>query len=147
MARIALPIERISHPPAAQIGYSLSTARVTAHFLLRSSGRWTPYLRGIIDTGAAVSLLPADVWKDAEYDLIGSVRIGGVVPRDECRVPAKLARLTCALSDGVQLIGPLNIHAYLAESDEVPLLLGVSDLIESGELRVAIRQNQATFEL
>jgi hypothetical protein len=39
------------------------------------------------------------------------------------------------------------IHACLSESDGVPLLLGVADLIERGELVVSIAENRATFSL
>ena len=120
---------------------------MVAHFSLKGANGWGPYRLGVIDTGAAVSLFPEDVWRDTEYHVIGTVRVGGIVPRDECRIPAKLATVSCALSDGVQVIGPMTIHAYLAESDEVPLLLGISDLIEGGALDVAIQRNRATFEV
>lgn len=99
-----------------------------------------------MDTGATLSLFPFRIWRGADYQIIGGVRVGGVVPLDQCRVPAKLARISCALSDGTTLIGPLSIHAFLAESDDVPLLLGVSDLIETGTLLVSLNKSQATFE-
>lgn len=146
MPRIALAVERFSHPPAAQIGYSLSSARITAHVLLKTQTGWTQYRRGIIDTGAAVSLIPADIWQGAEYESIGAVRVGGIVPRGECRIHARLAKLTCALSDGLHVFGPLLIHAYLAESGDVPLLLGVSDPIETVALTVAVQRDRAVFE-
>ncbi len=146
MGRISLDLQRIPHPPAETIGYPLAATRILAHVALQGASGWTRYRPGIVDTGAAVSLFPAQVWRDAEHRFIGMVRIGGIVQRDECRVAARLAAVTCALSDGLDVIGPLTVHAYLAESDEVPLLLGVCELIESGRLTVAIGQGLATFE-
>ncbi len=146
MARIRLDIFRGPHPPAAQIGYSLNAIRITARVALRTAGGWTTFQHGIVDTGAPVSLIPRELWRPAEQQIIGDIRVGGLVPLDSCRVPARLARVSCVLSDGTTLIGPFNIHAYLAESDEVPLLLGVSDLIESGTLLVRMGHGEATFE-
>ena len=146
MARIRLDIFRGPHPPAAQIGYSLNAIRITARVSLKTASGWTPFQHGIVDTGAAVSLFPLELWRSAEHQIIGDIRVGGLAPLDSCRIAAKLARVSCALSDGTTLIGPFNIHAYLAESDEVPLLLGVSDLIESGTLLIRIGQGEATFE-
>ena len=131
---------------AAQIGYSLGANRIIARVALKTTSGWGPYEHGIVDTGATVSLLPARTWRDADYQIIGDVMVGGVIPLDQCRIRAKLARVTCALSDGTTLLGPFNIHAYLADSDEVPLLLGVSNLIESGTLLVSMARNLATFE-
>lgn len=121
--------------------------RLIAHVCFGTSTDWSPYRPGIIDTGAAVSLLPLQIWKDIEYDVIGTVRVGGIVGRDECRIPAQLARVTCALSDGSNVGGPLTIHAYLAESNEVPLLLGVSDLIERGHLSAELKKGRAFLEI
>jgi hypothetical protein len=107
---------------------------------------WTPYKAGIVDTGATVSLFPPSMWRDAERQDIGEVQVGGAVPLEQCRIRAMLARVSCTLSDGVALVGPLDIHAYLAESDEVPLLLGLADLIESGTLLVALGRQHASLE-
>lgn len=147
MPCISLDIFRAPHEPAAQIGYSLEATRLVAHITFRGAAAWTAYQPGIVDTGAAVSLLPAQVWRDVENETIGEVRIGGVIAREQYRISARLATLTCALSDGVELIGPLTIRAYLADSNDVPLLLGVCDLIENGELTVAIKKQHAIFEL
>ncbi len=146
MSRISLLIYRGAHPVAAQIGYTFSATRIVARVALKTPSGWTSYEPGIVDTGATVSLFPARTWRAADCQIIGDVQVGGVIPLDQCRIRAKLARVSCALSDGTTLIGPFNIHAYLAESDEVPLLLGVSDLIESGTLLVSMAKNQATFE-
>jgi hypothetical protein len=146
LTRIALDILCAPHAPAARIGYVLNATRLVAHVSFKNAGGWTPYRQGVVDTGAAASLLPAEVWHDAQYELIGSTRVGGINARDECRIPAQLALVDCALSDGNDVIGPLAIHAYLAESNEVPLLLGVCDLLETGVLSIAIRQGHGTFE-
>lgn len=77
---------------------------------------------------------------------IGRVEVGGVAGRDECRISATLAEVMCVLSDGVQSIGPARMHAYLADSDRVPALLGMSGLLEQSVLHVDIPNNQAMIQ-
>jgi hypothetical protein len=146
LAKISLEIDRGTNRTAARIGYELTSTRIFAQVALRTAIGWTDFEAGVVDTGAVVSLFPAGFWRCAEYQLIGDVQVSGAVPLEQCRIRAKLARVCCTLSDGIAVIGPFNIHAYLAESDEVPLLLGVADLIQSGTLVVAIDQQLATFE-
>ncbi|MBK8267773.1 MAG: hypothetical protein IPK83_05490 [Planctomycetes bacterium] len=107
---------------------------------------WTPYRPGIIDTGAAITLLPKEAWLDTDHQVIGDVLIGGVNAKPECRIRAKFATLDCILSDGRERLGPQTIHAYLAESNEVPLLIGISGLIESGVLMLELKKDVACFE-
>lgn len=100
-----------------------------------------------MDTGAAVSLFPADVWQPAQFRPLGTTLVGGISARAECRIPATLAMVECVLSDGAALVGPVSIPAYLADSDEVPVLIGMSGLIERGILPVDVTANPASLEL
>jgi len=50
------------------------------------------------------------------------------------------------LTDGRDSIGPLLIHAYLAESDQAPTLLGIADVLEENAMWVNIRGNSAFIE-
>ncbi len=90
-----------------------------------------------------MSLFPLETWKTAAFESIGEVRVGGVIARSECRIPARLAVVECVLSDGAEKIGPLRIHAYLAHSNEVPVLIGMADLIERGLLHADVAAGHA----
>ena len=74
------------------------------------------------------------------------VRTAGVVNRPECTVQATLAKVKCVILHGQDHVGPLSIHALLAESDRVPLLLGVSGILEQVRLLLHIPANSAFLE-
>src|SRR5262245_30778840 len=93
---------------------------------LSTHSGWAPFERAIVDIGALVSLIPRDVWKGIQFTGIAKVEATGVINRPECRVPAELATVEYMISDGRARIGPLRMHAMLADSDRVPLLLGMS---------------------
>jgi len=49
-----------------------------------------------------------------------------------------LATVRCWLSDGSASLGPLDMHAYLADKDDVPTLIGMLGFIERGILHIDI---------
>jgi hypothetical protein len=147
MAQIKLMIARSIHAPSAAIGCPLTAIRLMAGVSLRHASGWTRYVRGVVDTGAAVSLFPAHVWRTAAVQVLGSVRVGGIVARDECRTPARLAVAECLLTDGLASTGPVRVHAYLADSNQVPSLIGVSGLIERGVLHSDVSTENAYLQM
>ncbi len=146
MARISLDIYRAPHQTSLAIGYQLTAVRILTNISLPTQSGWGPYHPAIVDTGAPISMFPMHVWQHGAFTEIGHVMAGGVVQRDECRIPAKLARIECLLSDGKESLGPLLIHAYLAESYQAPTLLGIAGVLESNSLRVNVGKNAAWIE-
>ena len=146
MNRLILELARTLHRPSLASGYSLPIVRVLANVSLQSTEGWTTVRKAIIDTGAAVSLIPNDVWRRAKFDPIVKVRTAGVVNRPECTIPATLASVNCLLLHGPDRIGPLPIHALLADSDRVPLLLGVSGILDRLRVVIDISNGHAVLE-
>ena len=107
-----------------------------------ASGFTDPH-RAIIDTGAPLSLLPLYVWEQCKVKKIRDSAIKGVVPRPECVLPVTLADLTCMLVDGQNKTSELSIKAQLAYTDEVPLVIGFRDLLDSVELHIDYRRKVA----
>ncbi len=147
MPRINLQVFRTDHPPALGLGQRLPAIRLLTHVSLTKTAGWTDFRLAVIDTGAPVSLLPPLIWRQAERRELGRVSLGGVARRKECQIPAILAEVTCRLSDGVTSIGPVLTHAYLAEHDNVPTLIGMLGFIERGVLRVELARNRAFLRL
>lgn len=50
------------------------------------------------------------------------------------------------LSDGAALVGPVRMPAYLADSNEVPILIGMAGLIERGLLHADMSSGECSFE-
>lgn len=146
MGRITLEIARSLHQPSLASGYALPVFRFLVDFSVRTSSGWTPAHKAVIDTGATVSLLPRSVWHDAAFRAIVPLITAGVVNRPECTISATLATIECALMHGAERFGPLTIHALLADTDRVPLLLGTSGILDRLRLFTDLLGNTAFLE-
>jgi len=147
VAKIDLAIRRGYHAPAIAVGHRLSAIRLTANISVATDAGWTLFERAVIDTGAPVSVFPPSIWKQSRYTPLGHVRIGGLARREECLVPAILAEIDCILSDGQRSLGPLRMHAYLAEIENAPRLIGMLGFLERGILRVELSRNRAFLRM
>lgn len=147
MSRVRLEIQRHEHEVSRQANLSLTAVRVFADVALAGTSGSDPRFRAIVDTGAPVTLLPKRMWRNAAHVALGRVRVGGISKREECRIPAMLAELDCSLLDGATRIGPLRFHAFLADSDNVPALLGMSGLLEKFRIVVDVTGNEAYLEM
>ena len=147
MPRINLVIVRKDHAPALAIGERLPAVRLVAQVSLATSAGWTDHDPAVIDTEAPISLFPRAIWRHADFRAIGRVRVGGISQRRGCQIPAILAEVRCTLSDGAALIGPLVLHAYLAEADDAPALIGMLGFIERGVLHVQLSRRRAILRL
>jgi hypothetical protein len=146
MARISLEIFRAPHPASIAMGYQLTAVRLLSDISLRSALGWGKFHPAVVDTGTPVSMLPRRIWRGAEFTPIGTTMAGGILARDECRISVTLAKVSCILTDGRASIGPLCMHASLADSDEAPTLLGIADVLEQHILSVNIGGEQADLE-
>jgi len=147
VARITLRIVRGYHAPALAIGHRLTAIRFTTDVSVATAAGWSRYEKAIVDTGAPVSVFPPAIWKQSRHVALGRVRIGGLARREECRIPAILAEIDCALSDGQSRLGPIRMHAYLAEIEDAPTLIGVLGFIERGVLRVEYSRNRTFLRM
>ncbi|MEM3608295.1 MAG: hypothetical protein QW238_05480, partial [Candidatus Bathyarchaeia archaeon] len=90
----------------------------------------------IIDTGAHTSILPLTVWEEAYVELIGDYYVRGLVPKEECILPVKIGWVHGILLDrSGNRTSELKFRAYLAPTDEVPLIIGFKDLMDRCELQ------------
>lgn len=147
MPRIELGTWRTPHEPAASIGRPLPAIRLGCALSIATNTGWNPFRWAVIDTGAPISLLPPLFWRNSQHITLDRVTIGGVSKRQECRIPAILAEIECTLSDRQHSLGPIRMHAYLAEPEDAPVLIGVLGFIERGLLRVDLSNNRASLRM
>jgi hypothetical protein len=75
------------------------------------------------------------------------VKLGGLTRRPEPQLTAILAQIECTLSDGRRSPGPLTTHAYLAEAEEAPRLIGILGLIDRSIMHIDITRERAFLRM
>lgn len=147
MPQIQLAIFRKDHPPALSIGHRVPGLRLVANVSLATPSGWTKFDPAVVDTGAPLCLFPPAIWLRPEHQVLGKLRLGGLSRRRQCQIPAMLAVVRCVLSDGAKSLGPLDMHAYLSEHDNVPTLIGMLGFVERGLLRMHLSRNRASLTM
>jgi hypothetical protein len=98
MPRIDLNVFRAPHQPSLSIGHRLTAIRLMTEISLQGPQGWGRFHPIVIDTGAPVSMFPRQIWKNSEFAPIGDMWAGGIVQREECRIPVTLAQVSCLLT-------------------------------------------------
>ena len=100
----------------------------------------------VVDTGAPLCLIPSDIWERVRTQQFEATHVGGLFPRRECAVPARLGILTMTLKDLQGHQHRLTVRAFLAQTTEVPLILGFQDCLEKAVLYADAPRRQARLE-
>ena len=133
---IRLFFETIHVPLESGVGSLIVIRLKCLVSFLKQDGKWSKLHAAIIDTGAHTSVLPEKVWKVADRKVILDYELRGINPKPECAIPAQLAEITCVLHDyWGNYSGDLLMPSLLAQSNEVPLILGFAGLLSRFEVR------------
>ena len=100
----------------------------------------------IIDTGVFISLIPLSIWENVEYGKIARHSVKGIVPKKECSVDVIIGRIKVKLIDEENESDEMEIYAYLAMTDEVPLIIGFKDLLSRFRVCFDYCENEAFIE-
>lgn len=104
--------------------------------------------KAIVDTGAPISLIPFDMWRHAEIEYLGEDYLRGVVPKEECYLPADIGRIKAVLTDKDENTSDeLTFLAYLPFTSKVPLIIGIMELMEKGVVWLDLRNRNGYIEL
>ena len=104
------------------------------------------YDAAIIDTGAFISLIPRSIWKNVEHEEIARHSVKGIVPKKECSIDVIIGKIKVKLIDEENETNEMDIYAYLAMTDEVPLILGFKDLLSKFRVCFDYGENEAFLE-
>ena len=89
---------------------------------------WSKPYEAIVDTGAPISLIPAQIWRKMEHIVLADHDVGGVTGHV---MKVTIAKVEAALLDREGNRTPeLQVLAYLAPTDRVPLIMGFKDLLD-----------------
>ncbi len=90
---------------------------------------WSDPQIAIVDTGAPISLVPPKIWKKCSVDILGETELRGVIPKKECAMQVKVAKICLRLLDPEYVTEEIETKAYLAQTDNIPLVIGFEKLL------------------
>ena len=112
----------------------------------RTRDGWTMPYSAILDTGAHATLIPFRIWSKCPVNVTTDHVVRGVVPKEECALPILIGDISCVLADRDRQSEELKISAYLALTDDIPLVIGFWDLLEKFRLIMDYRSKEAYLE-
>lgn len=142
--RLTLSVRRLPDVELFDQGFRLVRLLCILRFP-STQGLSGPY-HAIVDTGAPTSIVPHSLWSQTSVRRLKSFSLRGLVAREECAISVTAGILSAVLEDtaGHQL--KRSFRAYLAQTDEVPLILGMQDVLEEARLHVDLKADTAWLE-
>ena len=113
---------------------------------LDDSKKWSPLWNAILDTGAHTSLIPKYIWEGLFFEPLSESLFLGIKSNLLCSVPCKVARVAAVILDqDSNRSRPFVMNAYLAKSNDVPLILGLSSALDRFSLSIDYKNKQGTL--
>ena len=123
----------------------LPTSASSVPFSLRRSPKTSSFVLPL-SIGAPLCLIPADLWEQVRTQQFETTRIGGLLARKECAIPARVGILAMTLLDPQGHRQRLTVRAFLAQTTEVPLILGFQDCLEKATVHLSFPRNEAWLD-
>ena len=86
------------------------------------------------------------IWRKCETTVIGEAELKGVIPKKECVMPVKVAKIKLRLIDPEYATETIETNAYLAQNDNVPLLIGFEKLLSEFDIFFSYHNKNAFIE-
>jgi hypothetical protein len=136
----------LSRPLLAH-GQAVRIVRVMTDLRFWTGTGWTPLMSAIIDLGSPVSLIPRDIWRGMERDILTPlIPIRGIATQKAAAIKGRLAEVTCQFADAHTTSTSLPLRAYLLNSDRVPLIIGIEDALTECQLVCDFPNDMAYLE-
>lgn len=99
----------------------------------------------LVDTGAHISLMPFQIWKNLDVNRLTEHHMKGVVP--DMDMPVNIGYVKARIIDkSGNESREIKFLSYLAFTNKVPLIFGMRDLMEKFDLHVLFSQSRAYLE-
>ncbi|MEW6609275.1 MAG: hypothetical protein AB1414_17835 [bacterium] len=144
--KISLYFKRYLNLDLIEKGVKIEMIRLIGGVRFRARDGWTELSPAIVDTGAPVSTLPKRIWSECQVHKLAEYELRGVVPRKECFLPVVVGEIGCVLVDEEAVSNELLIKAYLADTDEIPPLIGFAGLLDKFKINIDYLENKAYLE-
>ncbi|MBA7514221.1 hypothetical protein ES705_06246 [subsurface metagenome] len=73
-------------------------------------------------------------------------RVEGLIQKPECSIPVIIGKIGLRLVDEEHQTEKIDVHTYLALTDEIPLILGFKDLLASFKVCFDYKENSGWLE-
>lgn len=138
-------VEAVLHELSNDEEYVLT--RLMGWVVFKTASSWSNPKDALIDTGAHTSILPKSIWKGVKTEKLGSYDIQGISNKPECRIPCEVGRITAKFIDeSGNASCEAEMQAFLALTDEVPLIIGFKDLLSKFKVCFDRMKNIAYLE-
>ena len=142
--RIGLAFQR--QPDVELLPRGIAHIRLLCNVQFETPARELFIQPAIVDTGAPLCLIPSDLWERVRTQQFETTRIGGLLSRKECAVPARVGILAMTLFDPEGHKQRLTVRAFLAQTTEIPLILGFQDCLEKATMYLSFLHSEAWLE-
>lgn len=145
--RIALEVQRTLDLEASHRHRRLFLYRLLARVRFRQFVGWSDDHVAIVDTGAPYSVIPLSLWSSLKVHRLTELPLRGIVPGRTAQVSAVLAKVYGRLLDATHVSPRLPLWAMLADTDQVPLLLGWVGCLDQARLTLDAPRHVAWLEV
>lgn len=132
--KIELQFESVPDLDLLEKGIRIDIARILCRIQFLGKDEWSEPEIAIVDTGAPVSLLPADIWKNSQVKVLDRTIIRGLIPKEECAMEVDVGEISVKLLDRKNETGCLKIKAYFAPTNRIPIILGLHSLLVKSDV-------------
>jgi predicted aspartyl protease len=142
--RIKLYFCKFENPDLVEV--DIGVIRLFCEVAFVTEEGYTDSYSAVLDTGAPVSVIPYQIWSMLKVKKIKDYAIRGIVPKKECSLPVTIGEVSCILLDKEERTRRMKVKAYLAHSNEVPLIIGFKDLLDRFGIYLDFKKNFAYLE-
>jgi len=121
--------------------------RLFGEIRFKTRNGWQKRESAIIDTGAPISMLPMDLWKSIETEILTDHEAYGINPGKECSIQVLVGKVKCILVDNENnQSDELEILSYLAITNKIPLIIGFRDVLENFDIHLNFKDKTAYLQ-
>lgn len=132
---------------ALEKGIKVITIRVIAQIRFKTSNGWTESFPAIVDTGSPVSVVPKDIWGLCLIEPLYKSEIRGIVSGEDIYIPATFGKIKSILIDEETISSTFEANAFFADAEDIPLILGFSEMLDRMRLIVDYPQRKCWVEV
>lgn len=145
--RFPLHIVKLRDPKLIQQRIDIPIIRIICPVKFEFPEGTTDFFPAFVDSGAPISLVPQKIWKYCKIRILGKSVLRGLIPKEECELPAEIGKLSCFLLNQCKEVQKFEIVAYLPKTDRVPIILGFEGLLQKAQIFIDCKNDEAFLEV
>ena len=99
-------------------GIHANIIRLFGRVQFKVKENWSESYNAIVDTGAPFSLLPLEIWQEAEIEILTDTVVRGLIPKKQCILPVKVGKTTVRLIDEEDLLHEVHFNVQIDKTSQ-----------------------------